>query len=146
MKRVHTLAALALLAACGAAVSFGGWGRPLFALGAAAIAALSLVLRRKVLAVMQALAAQMNAFVYVYEGDVQIGAEAPRALPRRSAGVLSRGDGVRIVAAGEGARFILLAALPLNEPVAQYGPFVMNTAAELEQAVRDYQTGRLTAA
>jgi redox-sensitive bicupin YhaK (pirin superfamily) len=87
-----------------------------------------------------------NAFVYVYEGDVQVGAESPRALPRRSAGVLSAGDAVRIVAAGEGARFILLAALPLNEPVAQYGPFVMNTTAELEQAVRDYQTGRLTAA
>jgi redox-sensitive bicupin YhaK (pirin superfamily) len=59
--------------------------------------------------------------------------------------VLSAGDALRIVAAGEGARFILLAALPLNEPVAQYGPFVMNTTAELEQAVRDYQTGRLTA-
>ena len=87
-----------------------------------------------------------NAFVYVYEGDVQVGAASPRALPRRSAGVLSAGDAVRIVAAGEGARFILLAALPLNEPVAQYGPFVMNTTAELEQAVRDYQTGRLTAA
>ena len=86
-----------------------------------------------------------NAFVYVYEGDVQVGAESTRALPRRSAGVLSAGDALRIVAAGEGARFILLAALPLNEPVAQYGPFVMNTTAELEQAVRDYQTGRLTA-
>lgn len=86
-----------------------------------------------------------NAFVYVYEGDVQVGAETPRALPRRSAGVLSAGDEVRIAAAGEGARFILLAALPLHEPVAQYGPFVMNTTAELEQAVRDYQSGRLTA-
>ncbi|MFZ9149956.1 MAG: pirin family protein [Burkholderiales bacterium] len=87
-----------------------------------------------------------NAFVYVYEGDVQVGAESPRVLPWRSAGVLSAGDAVRIVAAGEGARFILLAALPLNEPVAQYGPFVNNTTAELEQAVRDYQAGRLTAA
>lgn len=86
-----------------------------------------------------------NAFVYVYEGDVQVGAESPRALPRRSAGVLSAGDAVRVAAAEEGARFILLAALPLHEPVAQYGPFVMNTAAELEQAVRDYQSGRLTA-
>jgi redox-sensitive bicupin YhaK (pirin superfamily) len=61
-----------------------------------------------------ALPPEDNAFVYVYEGDVQVGAESPRALPRRSAGVLSAGDAVRIVAAGEGARFILLAALPLN--------------------------------
>jgi redox-sensitive bicupin YhaK (pirin superfamily) len=87
-----------------------------------------------------------NAFLYVYEGDVQVGADPARALPRRSAGVLSQGDAVKVVAAGEGARFILLAARPLNEPVVQYGPFVMNSAAELEQAVRDYQTGRLTAA
>jgi hypothetical protein len=85
-----------------------------------------------------------NAFLYVYEGDAGVGAELPRALPRGSAGVLSEGDAVTVVAAGKGVRFILLAARPLNEPVAQYGPFVMNTAAELEQAVRDYQTGRLT--
>lgn len=85
-----------------------------------------------------------NAFLYVYEGDAGVGADSPRALPRGSAGVLSEGDAVTVFAAGEGARFILLAARPLNEPVAQYGPFVMNTAAELEQAVRDYQTGRLT--
>lgn len=87
-----------------------------------------------------------NAFLYVYEGDVQVGAGAPRVLPRRSAGVLSEGDAVTVAAQGEGARFILLAGKPLNEPVAQYGPFVMNTTAELEQAVRDYQTGRLTSA
>jgi redox-sensitive bicupin YhaK (pirin superfamily) len=85
-----------------------------------------------------------NAFLYVYEGDVHVGAVSPRALPRRSAGVLSEGDAVTVVAAGEGARFILLAGRPLKEPVAQYGPFVMNTNAELEQAVSDYQTGKLT--
>jgi len=87
-----------------------------------------------------------NAFLYVYEGDVSVGADSPRGLPRHSAGVLSGGDAVTVQAAAAGARFVLLAGRPLHEPVAQYGPFVMNTAAELEQAVRDYQTGRLTAA
>ncbi|MFZ9239476.1 MAG: pirin-like C-terminal cupin domain-containing protein, partial [Burkholderiaceae bacterium] len=48
-------------------------------------------------------------------------------------------------AAEQGARFLVLAGRPLNEPIVQYGPFVMNTMAEIEQAVRDYQTGRLTA-
>lgn len=85
-----------------------------------------------------------NAFLYVYEGDVSVGADLANMLPRRSAGVLSDGDALTVAAAGEGTRFILLAAQPLNEPVAQYGPFVMNTMAEIEQAVRDYQAGRLT--
>jgi redox-sensitive bicupin YhaK (pirin superfamily) len=42
------------------------------------------------------------------------------------------------------ARFLLLAGKPLNEPIVQYGPFVMNTREEIEQAVSDYQGGRLT--
>jgi redox-sensitive bicupin YhaK (pirin superfamily) len=84
-----------------------------------------------------------NAFLYTYEGDVVIG-DPPRPLPSRSAGLLSTGDLVIITAGDHGARFILLAGKPLHEPVVQYGPFVMNTRDEIEQAIQDYQAGRLT--
>jgi len=52
-------------------------------------------------------------------------------------------DGLRLTAGEDATRAILVAGRPLNEPIAQYGPFVMNTQAELMQAVRDFQTGRL---
>ena len=90
-----------------------------------------------------ALPAGHNAFLYAYEGGVGVG-EPSRVLPPRSAGILSTGDQVTVTAAESGARFILLAGRPLGEPVMQYGPFVMNTREEIEQAVRDYQAGRLT--
>lgn len=89
-------------------------------------------------------AAGHNAFLYTYEGEVTVG-EPPRALPTRSAGILSDGDQVTVAAGDQGARFILLAGKPLHEPVVQYGPFVMNTREEIERAVSDYQAGRLTA-
>lgn len=90
-------------------------------------------------------AADYSAFLYAYEGSAEVGpAGAARALKTRSAGVLSAGDGIAITAGAEGARFILLAGKPLKEPVAQYGPFVMNTREEIEQAIRDYQSGELT--
>jgi redox-sensitive bicupin YhaK (pirin superfamily) len=89
------------------------------------------------------IAAGHNAFLYTYEGEVSVG-EPPRALPPRSAGILSDGDQLVVTAGKQGARFILLAGKPLGEPVVQYGPFVMNTREEIEQAVRDYQAGRLT--
>jgi hypothetical protein len=83
------------------------------------------------------------AFVYLYEGEASVGG---RELSTRSAGILSDGDSVRLEAGETGARALLLAGRPIGEPVAQYGPFVMNTREELEQAVEDYRRGRLTAA
>ncbi|MGQ0698908.1 MAG: pirin family protein [Panacagrimonas sp.] len=81
-----------------------------------------------------------TAFVYAYEGDVRVGDEA-RALPRQAAGVLSAGDRVVLAVGSEGARVLLLAGKPLREPIVQYGPFVMNTREEIEQAIQDYQRG-----
>jgi redox-sensitive bicupin YhaK (pirin superfamily) len=83
-----------------------------------------------------------NAFVYPYEGNVMIG---DALLGTHQAGVLSAGDQVTIRSAGGAAKFLLLAAQPLGEPVVQHGPFVMNSRQEIEQAIRDYQSGTLTA-
>lgn len=85
-----------------------------------------------------------NAFLYLYEGDASVGGDG-QALKHRSAGLLSDGDSVRVQAGDAEARFLLLAGKPLGEPIVQYGPFVMNTREEIEQAVRDYQSGKLTA-
>ena len=94
----------------------------------------------------QPLPPQHNAFIYLYEGALRIGAAgSEQPLPRSSAAILSPGDGVEGRAGPEGARFLLLAARPLGEPVVQYGPFVMNTRAEIEQALRDYASGQLAA-
>lgn len=82
-----------------------------------------------------------NAFIYVFEGTALVDGQT---LPRHHAGVFSEGDAVYITAGENGVRFLLLAAKPLNEAVVQYGPFVMNTQAEVEQAIRDYQAGTLT--
>lgn len=84
------------------------------------------------------LPAEHSAFAYVYAGDATIGGERVR---RGQLAVLGEGDGVQ-VAADAPARLILVAARPLREPVAKYGPFVMNTQDEIMQAVRDYQGGR----
>jgi len=85
-----------------------------------------------------------TAFVYPYEGKLLVGEEGDdkRALPTDQAGALSSGDTVNVEAVGD-TRFILLAARPLKEPVVQYGPFVMNTREEIEQAIQDYQRGEL---
>jgi len=87
-----------------------------------------------------ALPAGHSAFLYAYEGEAAVGADA-KALPHRAAGLLSDGDGLRIQAGAQGARVLVLAAKPIREPVVQYGPFVMNTREEIEQAIADYQSG-----
>ena len=93
------------------------------------------------------IAAGHNAFLYTFEGSANIGTDGEsKPLPHRAAGVLSDGDSVRVRAGKEGVRFLLLAARPLHEPVVQYGPFVMNTREEIEQALADYRDGRLAAA
>ncbi|MEO0996108.1 MAG: pirin family protein [Pseudomonadota bacterium] len=88
-----------------------------------------------------------NAFVYPYEGSLGVGAPDERqALATQSLGVLQDGERIEVEAGTDGARFLLLAGKPLREPVAQLGPFVMNTQEEIEQAVADYNRGTLTAA
>ena len=86
-----------------------------------------------------------NAFVYVFEGEMEVRAEGgARVLTTHQAGVLSDGDSVELTGGAGGGRAILVAGKPLNEPVVQYGPFVMNTREEIEQAMCDYQSGTLT--
>jgi hypothetical protein len=91
----------------------------------------------------QPLPATHNAFVYVYRGELAIGDTGVR---RQRMAILANtpgSDGVVLQAGPEGARAIVIAGAPLNEPIAQYGPFVMNTQQELMQAVQDFQAGRL---
>lgn len=83
-----------------------------------------------------------NAFIYVFEGNASVGDPAgARTVATHAAGVLTQGGRVEVLAGADGARFLLLAGRPLGEPVVQQGPFVMNTREEIEQAIRDYQSG-----
>ena len=79
-------------------------------------------------------------FVYVFEGSASVAGEA---LARHTLAVLGTGDALEVTAGADGARFILVAGRPIGEPVVQYGPFVMNTREEIEQAFADYRDGRL---
>ena len=92
----------------------------------------------------QPLPAGHNAFVYVYRGALKVGAET---VPVRNMAILANdadSDGVTIEATTD-TRALLIAGRPLGEPIAQYGPFVMNTEQEIYQAVADYRAGRLAA-
>jgi redox-sensitive bicupin YhaK (pirin superfamily) len=92
----------------------------------------------------ETLPADHNAFAYVIGGTLDAEDFAEKALQfgRDELAVLSHGEQVKLRAGPEGARFLLVAGRPLNEPVARGGPFVMNTKAEIRQAFEDYDSGR----
>ena len=85
-----------------------------------------------------------NAFVYVYRGSLAVqSAQGNETVPLQRMAILSNGgDGV-VLQGQVGTRALLITGQPLHEPIAQYGPFVMNTREELMQAVEDFQAGRL---
>ena len=103
----------------------------------------------------QVLPAGHNAFVYVYRGDLVVQAAAgDTAVPLQRMAILENTmattnaggttpDGVVLQAGVQPTRALLIAGAPLNEPIAQHGPFVMNTREELFAAVQDFQAGRL---
>ncbi|MGR8952037.1 MAG: pirin-like C-terminal cupin domain-containing protein [Gammaproteobacteria bacterium] len=85
-----------------------------------------------------------NALVFIDEGLADIGLrDERRPLATHAAGVLAEGDRVDVHADREGAAFLVLVGRPLDEPIFQYGPFVMNSRDEIEQAIACYREGRL---
>lgn len=91
-------------------------------------------------------AANHSLLTYLFDGELQDAGGSGRqngSLIRGQLGKWSEGDHIEMRSGEAGARLLLLAAKPINEPVVQYGPFVMNTHAEIKQAISDYQSGRL---
>lgn len=86
--------------------------------------------------------ADHQAMVYVFEGELSI---AGRTLKSNDAAILSAGEELAFSSTRSPARLLLLAGKALNEPIVQYGPFVMNTEEEIQQAIADYREGTLTA-
>lgn len=83
---------------------------------------------------------QHSAFAYVFDGsDAQVAGET---LARSELAVLNKGDSVRLVGGAAPSRVLLVAGQPLKEPVARYGPFVMNTAEQIHEAIADFRAGK----
>jgi redox-sensitive bicupin YhaK (pirin superfamily) len=86
------------------------------------------------------LAGNDTAFIYVFEGSASIG---DTNVKEQQLAVLGEGEQVTVMADGNDARFLLVAGRAIGEPIVQYGPFVMNTREEIEQALADYRDGKL---
>ncbi len=80
-----------------------------------------------------------NVIGYLYDGGVACQA---RAVGARQMLITSQGSHLSLLAGSDGARLLVLRGRPLGEPVAHYGPFVMNTNEEIERTLRDYQSGQ----
>lgn len=84
-----------------------------------------------------------NAFVHVFQGGLSVAGERESPeIPAGALAVLGPGDGLRLTAGAEGGRALIVAGRPFNEPIVQYGPFVMNSQEQIVQAFRDYEMGR----
>ncbi|MFT5658215.1 MAG: redox-sensitive bicupin YhaK (pirin superfamily) [Gammaproteobacteria bacterium] len=85
---------------------------------------------------------QHNAFLYLIKGSIKIDGNDSDIVVDQLA-VLSKGTDIQFQSGSQGARLLLVAGKPLDEPIARGGPFVMNTQAEIRQAIQDYQNGEL---
>lgn len=96
--------------------------------------------------VLQPVPAAYNGFAYVVSGVAHFGPDAEQAVRGQMVMFAQDGDAVKIensASASEASSVLLIAGVPLHEPIARYGPFVMNTREEIHQAVEDYRNGRM---
>jgi redox-sensitive bicupin YhaK (pirin superfamily) len=127
-----------------ALVIAGEWGMP----GGAALGPLAELAERAAVLDLQldpgarltlSVPAEENLVGYIYDGGLR---DRDRVIPARHLVVTGPGESLALAADTAGAGILLMRGLPLREPVAHYGPFVMNTMDEIERAVRDYQSGQ----
>jgi redox-sensitive bicupin YhaK (pirin superfamily) len=85
-----------------------------------------------------------HSVVYPFEGDVLVISDEEETVAHHTASVLTDEGTLSLKGGEQGGRALVLSGKPIKQPIAQYGPFVMNTMDEVEQAIRDYQAGTLT--